>query len=308
MEILICADKNYIMPACVLLSSVAENNSDDNNLHFHVFIDESVGDNERRKINTTANKYGIHVNIYLIYKTLFEGWYLGNLTVATYYRLILEDILSLDIHRIIYLDCDMIVRKSLKPLWDISLDGYSLAAVPDLSELMPERYLRLGYSEEMGYFNAGMLLINVDYWREKKLKKTFLEYFKANMDSCLQHDQDVLNVCCLRTKKIIDLKWNCQDGFFYTRKYISVERYKEQWKEALTSPIILHYTAAKPWEMGCDHPYKDEFFKYQQKTIWRDAELVLPRSPLTRKQKLVRFLRAIHLLKPRYKLVVKELQ
>ena len=167
MEILICADKNYIMPACVLLSSVAENNSDDNNLHFHVFIDESVGDNERRKINTTTNKYGIHVNFYLIDKTLFEGWYLGNLTVATYYRLILEDILSLDIHRIIYLDCDMIVRKSLKPLWDISLDGYSLAAVPDLSELMPERYLRLGYSEEMGYFNAGMLLINVDYWREQ---------------------------------------------------------------------------------------------------------------------------------------------
>ena len=81
------------MPACVLLSSVAENNSDDNNLHFHVFIDESVGDNERRKINTTTNKYGIHVNFYLIDKTLFEGWYLGNLTVATYYRLILEDIL-----------------------------------------------------------------------------------------------------------------------------------------------------------------------------------------------------------------------
>ena len=54
------------MPACVLLSSVAENNRDDNTLRFHVFIDESVGDNERCKINTTANKYGIHVNFYLI--------------------------------------------------------------------------------------------------------------------------------------------------------------------------------------------------------------------------------------------------
>lgn len=39
------------MPACVLLSSVAENNRDDNTLRFHVFIDESVGDNERCKIN-----------------------------------------------------------------------------------------------------------------------------------------------------------------------------------------------------------------------------------------------------------------
>lgn len=46
---------------------------------------------------------------------------------------------------------------------------------------------------------------------------------------------------------------------------------------------------------------------YQQKTIWRDAALWPPRCPLTAKQKLVRFLRSVHLLKPRYQLVVKKL-
>lgn len=307
MDILVCTDKKYIMPACVLMCSVAENNKEEGTLHFHVFVDGSVGDEERQRVITTANNYDINVDFYRIDKSMFEGWYLGHLSVATYYRLILEDILPQDIHRVIYLDCDMIVRHSLMPLWEMDLEAKALAAVPDLSEALPERYQRLGYAARGGYFNAGMLVINVDYWREHSLKKVFLEYFTHNMSRCLQHDQDVLNVCCLDSKKVIDLKWNCQDGFFYTRKYISVERYRNQWQEALTKPVVIHYTAAKPWEVGCDHPYKDEFFKYQQKTIWRDAALWPPRCPLTAKQKLVRFLRSVHLLKPRYQLVVKKL-
>jgi lipopolysaccharide biosynthesis glycosyltransferase len=295
------------MPACVLMCSVAENNKEEGPLHFHVFVDESVGDEERQHVITTANNYDINVDFYRIDKSMFDGWYLGHLSVAAYYRLILEDILPQNIHRVIYLDCDMIVRHSLMPLWEMDLEGKALAAVPDLSEAVPERYQRLGYPAREGYFNSGMLVINVDYWREHNLKKVFLEYFTHNMSRCLQHDQDVLNVCCLDSKKVIDLKWNCQDGFFYTRKYISVERYRDQWQEALTKPVVLHYTAAKPWEVGCDHPYKDEFFKYQQKTIWRDATLWPPRCPLTAKQKLVRFLRSVHLLQPRYQLVVKKL-
>lgn len=307
MDILICTDKKYVMPACVLLCSFAENNKGLDCLCFHVFVDNSVGEKERQYIVSTANQYDVTVKFYLVERHLFEGWNFGHLSVATYYRLILEDVLPMEVHRVIYLDCDMIVRKSLLPLWNVDLQNYSLAAVPDLSEAMPERYQRLGYSMEKGYFNAGMLLINVDYWRQHKLKHRFLDYFDSNMSRCLQHDQDVLNVCCLDTKKIVDLTWNCQDGFFYTRKYISVERYAGQWREAWTSPAILHYTAAKPWEVGCDHPYKGEFFKYQQKTLWRDSALWPPRCPLTPKQRLVRFLRSIRIIKPRYKIATKEL-
>lgn len=146
MDILVCTDKKYIMPACVLMCSVAENNKEEGTLHFHVFVDGSVGDEERQRVITTANNYDINVDFYRIDKSMFEGWYLGHLSVATYYRLILEDILPQDIHRVIYLDCDMIVRHSLMPLWEMDLEAKSLAAVPDLSEALPERYQRLGYA------------------------------------------------------------------------------------------------------------------------------------------------------------------
>lgn len=150
MDILVCTDKNYIMPACVLMCSVAENNKEEGTLHFHVFVDGSVGDEERQRVITTANNYDINVDFYRIDKSMFEGWYLGHLSVATYYRLILEDILPQDIHRVIYLDCDMIVRHSLMPLWEMDLEAKALAAVPDLSEALPERYQRLGYAARGG--------------------------------------------------------------------------------------------------------------------------------------------------------------
>ena len=64
--------------------------------------------------------------------------------------------------KVLYLDVDMIVRHSLDSLWDTDINDYAIAAVPDMDEQSHIESNRLPYPMETGYFNAGMLLINVD--------------------------------------------------------------------------------------------------------------------------------------------------
>ena len=309
MDFLASTDSNYIMPCGVMICSVCENNRTVP-LHFHIIIDESVSSCDMHNLEAIVKGYGAALSFYRFNRADYPQFSIdsgSHLTMATFYRLLIQDVLPIDVQRVIYLDCDIIVRHSLLPLWEISLDGKSLAAVPDLSEAIQERYSRLGYSADKGYFNAGMLVINLDFWRRHDLKKVFLEYFFLHKHVCLQHDQDVLNVCCLDTKVVLPLKYNSQDGFYYRKKYIDVNRYKGQWTETLSDPIVLHFTANKPWEIECDFPYKDEFFKYQKLTVWKDTPLVHSKCPLTKKQRIVKNLRRFRLLPARYHLLVKHL-
>ena len=57
-----------------------------------------------------------------------------------------------------------------------------------MGEAMTERYSRLNYPQSLGYFNAGVLLINIEYWREHNLQDVFWNYMKENIDKLKQHD------------------------------------------------------------------------------------------------------------------------
>jgi lipopolysaccharide biosynthesis glycosyltransferase len=53
----------------------------------------------------------------------------GHITLAAYARIFLSDILPASWSKVLYLDCDLIVRRSLLELWSTELDGYAIAAV-----------------------------------------------------------------------------------------------------------------------------------------------------------------------------------
>ena len=69
-------------------------------------------------------------------------------------------------HKIIYLDCDLIVEQQLSKLFNYDIGRYPIAAVEDMWSGKDDNYERLGYDRKYGYFNSGVLLINLDMWRE----------------------------------------------------------------------------------------------------------------------------------------------
>ena len=278
MNVVCCTDANFIMPCGVMLKSLCENN---NAVNVFIVIDESVDEKCKNSLRRIVESYqGNTLSFYLVDSTFFNSFpqldFLPRISKATYYRLFLSEILPSDIDKIIFLDCDLIVRHDLNDLWNTKIDEYAIGCIIEHEIDNVEHYNRLMYSHDHGYFNAGVLLINLKYWRERLLTKSFMNYIETYPQRIKYHDQDVLNGVLHKEKIFISPTYNAQAGFFYRKekKKYSVLKYGKEIETIIKDPCIVHFsTGFKPWLEDCCHPFKNEFVQYKNMTEWKDIPL-----------------------------------
>lgn len=272
MHIILATDDNFVQHCCVTMTSVMENN---NHVSFHIFT-EGLGDKNEQILKDQAKKYNCDVHFCLIDSEtakLFpmppEGGM--HISIATYYRLFAEIVLPETVDKAIYMDCDMVVRKSFEDLWNIDLTGYALGAVfqndSDASLLDKDRLMiEKGY----GYFNAGLLLMNLDYWRKNDVTNRLFDFIRNHRDCIKQHDQDTLNAVLYKEVKPISYTWNYLPMFYWKMKKV-FPSYVD-YEEKVTDPANIHFVSVpKPWDFGCNHPYKKEYYKYLEMTPFKGA-------------------------------------
>lgn len=285
MEIVACTDKWFVMPTGVMMHSVCVNNPDVD-IMFHVIHDDSVTSKDRRDLEDVVALFkGKSVEFYPVNEYISKINFpalndptLGNcpsITRTTYYRLWLAEFLPPTIDKVLYLDGDVIVRHSLLSLWNTDLGDNAIAVVPDGFDGIMEIFQRLGYPSELGYFNAGVLLANLKYWREHMVVKDFLEYLQTHAKDILYHDQDVLNVVFKDKKINLPIKYNLVSSFFWKTPQFDVNKYEKELLEAYNDPVIIHFTndiaSDKPWVayQRKSHPFRSTFYKYQNQTKWK---------------------------------------
>lgn len=282
-------DGNYVQHCAVTLVSIFENNRE-SKFCIHIVATGLTKDDENI-LSSLATKYGNTVSFYAPDEKLLEGFaikkFSKRISMATYYRCILADLLPTTIDKLIYLDCDIVILGDIRQFWNIPLEGFGVAAVEDIGCNEPQRYQILQYPQEDSYFNAGVLLINLDYWRKHNITKACIDYYQKYPERILFNDQDLLNSVLHKDKILIDLCWNVQDGFYRTPKVVSKE-WKYKFVEVLKNPIILHYTNRKPWDYDSQHPLKDEYFKYLALTPWKDN--IQLKNPLYKVKRFFRLL------------------
>jgi lipopolysaccharide biosynthesis glycosyltransferase len=219
---------------------------------------------------------------------------LSHISSATYYRLLITYLLPKNIDKIIYLDCDIIVRKSLEDLWETDINNYALGAVYQIAKETVYEIQRLGYPPKYGYFNAGVLLINLDYWRKHKISDKLISYLIDNYNVIKYHDQDALNAVLYKKCLMISCKWNMMSVYFskdiflikdvYNGEIINeYKTYMNQLKIEMADPTLIHFVSKpKPWDPYSVHPFRKEYYKYakfshsfnkikQPKKIYSDA-------------------------------------
>lgn len=299
---IVCStDTNYIMPTGVMMRSVSMNNSNEA-IVFHVIMDESVTDSQRQALERVVEDCDLHhVVFHLVDGKFFDefpqlGTTKAYITKATYYRLLFTDIFGAEIHKLLYLDGDMIITGSLRELWETDLDGYAVGAVTDMAEGIHD-YHRLGYPASLGYFNAGMLLVNLDYWREHKAKDLFMDIIRHHPERIKDHDQDVMNIVFCRSKKMLPMRYNCQSGFMFKPERMALDyaKYANDIADAIGRHTIIHYTVIpKPWHRESINPLTDYWWHYLANTPWKNYKAVVA-FPYNRLRKAIgdvlRFLR-----------------
>lgn len=266
MDIVLCVDKNYLAPAKVTVASVCIHNIGEK-IDFHVITDEKSLDS-MKSLSLVTDKYNQHCLFYAVSESICEKMPIerGNRPVyfskSTYYRLFISSIIPDSIDKVLYLDCDLLCTNSFRELWSTDLTCKAVFAVSDMYEGDVSFYNRLQYFPQEGYFNGGVELINLKYWRDNHIEQVFVNYAVSHADAIFHHDQDIMNYTLKDLKGSLPLKCNVQDGFLYNELHFLAWNRMCEVNEARTNPTIVHYTGRfKPWCKECNHPWKDTYMK-----------------------------------------------
>lgn len=293
-NILCSIDDNYVPFCGIMLTSLFETNLKEN---FEVYLfTEKLKDENIKMLQRMITDYGNHLNICYIDENVVKNFPIkgsDHVSLATYYRLFAPALLPKDVDKVIYLDCDMIVNGSISALWNEDVSEYALRAVDDESGNEISKFNRLNYPAQRGYFCAGMLLINLDYWRKHNVMERCLQYISDFPERLLFHDQDVLNAVLNEEKGALPLKYNFQTAFLYNygRDAFSSVINGEIIKTISESPAIIHYTGPyKPWFPHSNHPYANYFLYYKKISYWNK---LLPKYKVSIKGEVRRILNSI---------------
>jgi lipopolysaccharide biosynthesis glycosyltransferase len=173
-----------------------------------------------------------------------------HITRATWARLLIPELLPGYVSRAVYLDNDVLVRRDLSPLFELDLDGASLAAVGDFA-VASEPHPLWGECAEP-YFNSGVLVIDVQRWRSAALASRALAQAAAQEPPFPFADQDALNVVVDDWCELSP-EWNVQQGFLW--RPALTESLSQQRETLYDRAGILHFTgASKPWHPDSTTP------------------------------------------------------
>lgn len=271
MHIFFGIDNNFVMQCGVTITSIGENNQNIN-ITIHV-ISEELNEENSSKLENICKKYKYTYILHKINSSVLKDCPLllnsDNGKIATYFRFLIPQ-LDTNIDKAIYFDSDIIVRHSLLEFWSYNIDNYAIGVIPGQDNDKIQHFNRLNYDKNKGYFNAGVLLMNLKYWRENNVFERLMKYVSNEGKDLKWQDQDALNYILQDEKLILPIKYNLQEGMLFSLENLELDKkYFKDLNTAIIDPTIIHYTSSlKPWWKDCNHPYKDEWWKYLYLTNW----------------------------------------
>lgn len=272
MHIAVSTDTTYLRHTAVMLTSLLENNKGIQ-AEIHL-IGVDLDSIELERFRNTIALYHQTLHYYPMSASSLEGLPKGThsyITSATWCRLFLQDILPAYVDKVLYLDGDIIVTGDIKHMYDTPLGDNLIAAVSDEVNGYAEYYQNLGLPQDHTYVNAGVLLINLDAWRRKDIKKSALEYLSSAKTAVLPNaDQDIINILCAGSILLLPLRYNLQDALMRRKvPYIRPEVEAQIDREVADGRIFHFSCVKKPWQFRCIHPLRREYYRYLEKTEWK---------------------------------------
>lgn len=280
------SDERFAGVFAVTVLSLFENNKDADEITVYL-IENGVSDESKVKFQQIADAYGRTI-ITLPMPDLEELVGVdvvipGYNRIATCGRLFIASLLPESIDKVIYADCDTIFVDSADELWKINISGYA-AGMVDCAQNAAFRS-QLGLSGEGTYFNSGLMLVNLKYWREHNVEHAFIEFIKSQGGYIPFPDEGVINAVFDGKIKLLPLRYNAITQI-YAFNYKELCRARglkhfyspEEVASAKASPVMVHFTSnfylpVRPWMKGCKHPYAQKYLEYRNMTPWADTPL-----------------------------------
>ena len=242
----LAGDYGYIRQIETTLKSICYHNSDVKIYIFNQDIPQEWFVSVREKMAYRNNEI---VDIKLFGGNM-RNWSLPpvgqHINFMTFARYFIPSFVSEDI--VLYLDCDLVVTRDLTDLF--SIDFKPLAAAKIIYGLEDR-------------FNAGVLLINNAYWKDKGIQQELINITEREHEHLLEADQTVLNLVMGENYVLLDDTYNFQIG--YDQLADSRGQYFIFELPLTPLPAIVHYLSAdKPWNTYSVGRLREVWWKYNQ--------------------------------------------
>ncbi|MBU0615854.1 MAG: glycosyltransferase family 8 protein [Nanoarchaeota archaeon] len=274
--IVCAANENFALPLEVMIRSLLENSRRYERVSIYI-LQRDFSHKNRLKISACkANIIWIDIKHD---NPLFNHLKVSDhITLESYYRLFIPDLLPKATDKVIYLDCDIIINDDIGKLWDTDIKDNYLMAVPEIqkdclyvsSQHGLKLYKELCIPEKTKLFNAGVLLINLKRWRQDNFAGKVIDYLVQEKEHVKLHDQDGLNAMAKGIWKELNPRWNLLTQIFEYSSWKTSPWSKRLYYRTLNNPAIIHYNHfAKPWHKNNFYYYNDLFYYYLDKTSWK---------------------------------------
>ena len=283
----------YSELAATSIASLLENSKGVDEINIYV-IDIGISEKHRQDLLDLAALYGRHLefledlNVEDIAHTKIN---VGRWHISTFSRLFLLHVLPEGLDKVIYIDCDMIIRHSLKTLWEMDMEGTWCMSADDCRGKMYRK--DIGIPMESIYTNNGLMVIDLEAWRQNDVESKFIDFINEYHGDITYMDQGVLNGVFqpLKKVKLLPISYNAQtvcydlgyDGLQACRKPVWAYT-KDEFEAGIADPTVVHFTTCfmsgtRPWFKEDNHPYRREFLKYRSLTAWKDEPLWDDKTP-----------------------------
>ena len=259
-------DRGYMFPSGVAIHSVLEHADPSDRYRFYILTEEENVGMDDGFFELLAAKFS---NFTWEYRTIPADVFANiQLSVryssaATYYRLLAARLLP-ELEYGIYLDGDIAVFGDIADMLDCCMadsgtffsDCY-LAAAKDIGlrygtdGFFARHRASIGFSDEdiTGYFNAGVLVMNLKKIREDGLEERFVSLLANNYTFV---DQDILNMVCKGKVRYLPARFNIVANSIHNRYYAYHVCSDPRDREDLLADrsVISHYAGVvKPWQL-----------------------------------------------------------
>ena len=250
-------DDAYVPFLAVALQSLIDNSSEEN-FYLIKILYTNIREENKKKIKKYEKE---NVNIefvdlnYYIEKVKDKLYTRDYYSKTTYFRLFLPELYP-QFDKVLYLDSDIVILADVADLFHTDMGDNLVAAAPDdiiQNNKVFQDYVEkvVGVAKYQNYFNAGILLMNLDALRKFDFQKKFL-YLLETVKFSVAQDQDYLNRLCKGRVKLISTAWDRMPMPSTTVKDEDIK--------------ILHFNfACKPWHFE-DVLYSEYFWKYAEET------------------------------------------
>ncbi|MDR1741355.1 MAG: hypothetical protein LBR38_05855 [Synergistaceae bacterium] len=227
-----------------------------------ILHDATLTDDNRRRFERTAERFGQSVDFLDVSQhvdrlapdvaKVSHGY-----TRGTLFRLLIPEVMN--VPKVIYLDCDIVVNTDIADMWSIPFDrACAVASIPWHSRPRTVLEWAMGFGPE-DIFNAGVMVMNLDQIREMPpMPAAAFRFFKRWGRLAYHADNHFLPRYFRGRVSFIDKRFN--RGLFHrsTENRIDLDG------------AVLHYAGSQPWETPRNTEADRLFWRTFAESEWGD--------------------------------------